>query len=54
MHHVLNTLTVTFFQGHADRNPENNKGLIISETVQAMLIKFAVNIVRPDMTFAVD
>ena len=46
MHHVLIILTLTFSQGHTDRNHENNKGLIISETVQAISIKFAVKIVR--------
>ena len=33
-------------QGHADQNHENNKCLIISETVQATPIMFAVKIVR--------
>ena len=33
MHHVLIILTLTYIQGHADSNHENNKGLIISETV---------------------
>ena len=46
MHHVLIMLTLTFIQGHTDRNHENNKCLIISETVQSMLLKFAVNMVR--------
>ena len=45
MHHVFFILTMTFIQGHADLNHDNNKCLIISETVQAMPIKFAVNIV---------
>ena len=44
MHHVLIVLTVTFIQGHTDRNHENNTCLIISETIQAMSIKFAVKI----------
>ena len=44
MHHVLSIWT--FIQGHTDLNHENNKGLIISETIQAMPIKFAVKIVR--------
>ena len=34
-----------FIQGHTDLNHEHNKCLIISETVQAMPIKFAVKIV---------
>ena len=46
MHHMLIILTMTFIQGHTDRNHENNKCLIISETMQAMPIKFAVKIVR--------
>ena len=48
MHHMLIILNFTFIQGHTDFNHENNKCLIISETVQlqAMFIKFAVNIVR--------
>ena len=33
-------------QGRTDLNNENNKCSIISETVQAMPIKFAVKIVR--------
>ena len=33
-------------EGHTDRNHENNNGLIISETVQAMPIMFAVKIYR--------
>ena len=45
MHHVLIILTMTFIQGHTDHNEENNKCLIISETIQAMPIKFAVKIV---------
>ena len=45
MHHVLIILTLTFVQGHTDLNNEN-KCLIISETVQTMPIKFAVKIVR--------
>ena len=39
MHHVLITLILTFIQGHTDLHHENNKCLIISETVQAMSIK---------------
>ena len=42
--YVLIILTVTFIQGHTDLNHENNKWLIISETIQAMPIKFAVKI----------
>ena len=46
MHHVLITLTLTFIQGHTYFNHKNNKYLIISETIQAMPIRFAVKIVR--------
>ena len=46
MHHVLNILTLTFIQCHPDRNHENNKYSIVSESVQAMPIMFAVRIVR--------
>ena len=46
MHHVLIILTLIFIQGHTDQNHENNKSLIISETIQAMPITFAVKIVR--------
>ena len=42
IHQVLIILTLTFIQGHTDLNHENNKYLIILETVQAMPIKFAV------------
>ena len=35
-HHVLSILALTFIQGHTDMNHENNKCLIISETIQAM------------------
>ena len=45
MHHVLIILALTFIPGHTDLNHENNKCLIISETIQAMPIKFAVKIV---------
>ena len=45
MHHVSILLTLTFIQGHRSFNHENNKCLIISETLQAMPIKFAVKIV---------
>ena len=33
LHHVLIILTLTFIQGNTDVNHENNKGLIISETI---------------------
>ena len=42
-HHVLIILTSTFIQGYTDLNHENNICSIISETVQAMPIKFAVS-----------
>ena len=45
MHHVLIILTLTFIQGQADHNHENNICLIISESFQAMPIKFAVKLV---------
>ena len=55
MHHVLIILTMFFLQGHTDQNHEN-KYLIILETIQAMPIKFAVQIVclRVYMTNAND
>ena len=40
MHHVLIILTWTFIQGHTYINYENNQCWIISETVQAIPIKF--------------
>ena len=46
IYHVLIILTLTFIQGKSDLNHENNKCLIISETFQAMPIKFALEIVR--------
>ena len=50
MHHVLIILTLTFIQGHIALNHENNKCFIISETIsetiQAMPVKFAVKTVR--------
>ena len=46
MLHLLIILTLTFIQGHIDLNHENNVCSIITETVQAMPIKFAVKIVR--------
>ena len=45
MHHVLIILTLTVIQGHTYLNHETNKCMIISETVQAMPIKFDVKIV---------
>ena len=35
MHHVRIIITLAFIQGHTDLNHENNKCLIISETIQA-------------------
>ena len=46
MHHMLIILPLTFIQGHTDLN-HKNKCSIISETVQAIPIKFAVKIVQP-------
>ena len=46
MHHVLIIFTLTFIQRHTDLSHENNKGLIISEAIQAMTIKTVVKIVR--------
>ena len=46
MHHVLIILTLTFIQGHTDLNHKNNKCLIISKTIQAMPINFAVKIIQ--------
>ena len=46
MNHVLIILTLTFILGHTDLNHENITCLIISETIQAMHIKFAVRLVR--------
>ena len=46
MHHMLIILTLAFIQCHTALNHENNKCLLISEAIQAMLIKFAVKIVR--------
>ena len=45
-HHMLIILTLTFIQGHTDLNHENNKCSIISKTVQTILMRFAVKIVR--------
>ena len=52
MHQVLVILFLTFiqFQGHTDFNHENYKCLIISETIQAMPIKFAVKTVATKMS----
>ena len=46
MHHVLIISTLTFTQGHTALNHETIKCLIISKTIPAMLIKFAVQIAR--------
>ena len=46
MHRVLIILAMTLIQGHTDLKHENNECLIISETIQAMPINFAVKIVR--------
>ena len=46
MHHVSILVILTFIQGHTYLNHENNKCSIVSETVQAMPITFAVKIVR--------
>ena len=46
MHRMLIILTSTFIQGHTNLNHENNKCLLISETIQSMPIKYAVKIVR--------
>ena len=53
MHHVLIILTLTFIQGHTDLNHENNTCLIMSETIQAMPIKFAVKVVRLKVDMAI-
>ena len=46
MHQVLIILTLTFIKGHTDLNNKNGKYSIISETVQAIRITFAVRIVQ--------
>ena len=46
MRHVLIILTLTFDQGYTDLNHENDICSIISETVQAISIKFVVKIVQ--------
>ena len=43
----INFLDLTLNQGHTHLNHENNNCLIISETVHAMPIKFAVKIIWP-------
>ena len=50
---VLIILTFTFIQGHTDPHHENNKCLIVAETIQAMPIKFAVKIVRLKVYMAI-
>ena len=40
MQHVLIILSLTFIQGHTDRYQENNKCLIISKTVQEIVVLF--------------
>ena len=46
MHHESVFFTLTFIQGHTYLIHDNNTSSIISETVQAMSITFAVHIVR--------
>ena len=46
MHHVLIILTLTFIQGYTDLNHENNKCLIISETIEAMPVRFALKVLQ--------
>ena len=46
MHHVLIILTLIFIQGHTYVNHENDRCSILSETIQALPNKFAVQIVR--------
>ena len=46
MRHMFIILTLTSILGHADLHHENNKCSIISETVQAIPITFAVKIFR--------
>ena len=46
MHHVIMILALAFIQGHTYLNHENNKCLIISETIQVMPIEFVVKIAR--------
>ena len=44
--HVLIIWILTLIQGHTDRDIGNSECLITPETTQAMLVKFAVKIVR--------
>ena len=44
MHHVFIILTLAFIQAHTNLNHENIKCSIVSETVEAMPIRFAVKI----------
>ena len=53
MHYVLIILTLTFIPGFTDFNDENDKCLIISETIQVMPIMFAVKIVRLKVHMAI-
>ena len=53
MHHVLIIFTSTFIQGYRDVNPQNNNCLIISGTIQAMAIQFAVEIVQLKVYMAI-
>ena len=46
IYHVFILLNLTLIQGHIDLNHENHTFWIISDTVQAIHIKFAVNIIR--------
>ena len=46
IHHVLIIMTLTSIQGHTNLNHEINTSLMISETIQAVPIRFAVQIVR--------
>ena len=43
---MLIILTLTFIQGHTDLDHEKDKCSIISETIQAVPITFAVKIVQ--------
>ena len=43
---MLIILTLTFIQSNTNQNHENDKCLIILETIQVMPFKFAVKIVR--------
>ena len=46
MHHVFHYIALTFIQGHTDLNHDNSKCPIISETVQAIPMRFAVKMLR--------